>query len=125
METLLEILLTFAIIGGLAFVVAQMSRDRDIGFWTLFAVSAFFTPFVGVIVGLLSKKKRDPNQPPPPSQIKQEQDKFWDRFMPNNETGDSVPPPPPSSNRNSSHRNRNKNKEGQTKDRTSRGGISI
>lgn len=120
METLLEILLTFAIIGGLAFVVAQMSRDRDIGFWTLFAVSAFFTPFVGVIVGLLSKKKRDPNQPPPPNQTKQEQDKFWDRFMTNNETGDSVPPPPPSSNR-----NRQKDRADQTKDRSSRGGISI
>ena len=101
METLLEILFTFAIIGGMAYVVAQMSRDREIGFWTLFAVSAFFTPFVGVIVGLLSKRKRSPEEIRHQEQPEPDQDKFWSRFMPGKDGQDenATPPPPAPKNR--------------------------
>ena len=85
METLLEILLTFGFILGLAYIVAQMSRDREIGFWTLFAVSTFFTPFIGVIVGLLSKKKKDPNTLGEKHVSQEDNEKFWSRFMPDND----------------------------------------
>lgn len=83
-------LVFFAIWGGMAFVVAQMSRDREIGFWTLFAVSLFFTPFIGVIAGLMSRKKRPVgNAPPTPTQTPEPtpepdigNDPFWKRFAP-------------------------------------------
>lgn len=94
MDTILDFLLTFFVLGGMAFLVAQMSKEREIGFWTLFAISVFFTPFIGIIVGLLSKKKRNPNAPPEQVDVKETQDKFWDRFMPKKETDNVTPPAP-------------------------------
>lgn len=95
MDTLLDFLLTFAVLGGMAFLVAQMSKDREVGFWTLFVVSVFLTPFIGIFVALVSKKKRNPNAPPGPVDVKGAQDKFWDRFMPNkNDDKNDMPPHP-------------------------------
>ena len=84
METILDFLLTFAILGGMAFIVAQMSKDREIGFWTLFAISVFLTPFVGIFVALVSKRKRGagPGVQVEPESIKETQSKFWERFTP-------------------------------------------
>jgi amino acid transporter len=84
METLLDFLLTFAVLGGMAFLVAQMSKDREIGFWTLFVVSVFLTPFVGIFVALLSKRKRGAGSGVnvQSESIKETQSKFWERFTP-------------------------------------------
>jgi amino acid transporter len=84
METLIDFMLTFAVLGGMAFLVAQMSKDREIGFWTLFVVSVFLTPFIGIFVALLSKRKRGAGSGTDvqSESIKETQSKFWERFMP-------------------------------------------
>ena len=100
MDTILDFLLTFGILGGMAFIVAQMSKDRDIGFWTLFAISVFLTPFIGIFVALISKKRRSvvPGVQVDPENVKETQSKFWQRFAPkrdedeNDDSGNSPPP---------------------------------
>lgn len=97
MDTILDFLLTFLVLGGMAFLVAQMSKDREVGFWTLFVVSVFFTPFIGILVALLSRKKRNPYAVHERGDAKETQSKFWERFMPNkdeNENYDSNNAPP-------------------------------
>lgn len=76
---LMEFLFIFAILGGMAFLVAQMSKERNVGFWTLFAISVFLTPFAGILVGLLAGRRKNPNEP---VNVKEAQGKFWERFMP-------------------------------------------
>ncbi len=94
---LMEFIFIFAILGGMAFLVAQMSKERNVGFWTLFVLSVFLTPFAGILVGLLAGKRKNPNEPP--TNIKEAQGKFWERFMPNSDGKENQnrknPPPPP------------------------------
>jgi hypothetical protein len=80
MDTIIDFLLTFLVLGGMAFLVAQMSKDREVGFWTLFVISVFLTPFVGIFVALLSKRKRGAGTES--ENINETQSKFWQRFMP-------------------------------------------
>lgn len=57
MEGLLDTLLLLGFICGCAFLVAQLSKEKDIGFWTLFVTSVFLTPFVGLLIGLIAKRR--------------------------------------------------------------------
>jgi hypothetical protein len=84
METMLEIFCFFLVFGAMAFIVALMSKEREIGFWTLFAISLFLTPFVGVFAALLSRKKRGAGAGVQVGgeEIKETQSKFWERFTP-------------------------------------------
>jgi len=45
---------------GVTVSVALIGKQRQIGFWQLFVVSLLFTPFVGIVVGLNSKKLGNP-----------------------------------------------------------------
>lgn len=57
MEDFLDTLLLLGFLLGCAYVVAQMSKEKDVGFWTLFVTSLFLTPFVGLFIGLISKRR--------------------------------------------------------------------
>ena len=57
MEDFLDTLFMIGFWCGLAYLVAQMSKEKDIGFWTLFVTSFFLTPFVGLIMGLVVKRR--------------------------------------------------------------------
>jgi len=59
METILIVLLLV----GFSFLVAQMSKEKDIGFWTLFAICMIFSPMVGLIVALFKKKRVSDQEP--------------------------------------------------------------
>lgn len=52
-----ELLIMFAVFLGFSLIVANMSKERDIGFWTLLAISFLLTPIIALIVGLCAKKK--------------------------------------------------------------------
>lgn len=49
--------LTFGLLIGMCFVIAQMSKEKEVGFWTLFSISLLFSPIVGLIYGLTRKNK--------------------------------------------------------------------
>lgn len=51
------IFLTFGLLIGMCFVIAQMSKEKDVGFWTLFSISLLLSPIVGLIYGLTRKNK--------------------------------------------------------------------
>ena len=53
----MEMIFALGIMVGFSLLVAQMSKEKDIGFWTLFACSLMLTPLVGLIIGLFAKKK--------------------------------------------------------------------
>ena len=57
MEDFLDTLFRIGFLIGCAYIVAQMSKEKDIGFWTLFVTSLFLTPFVGLLIGLLAKRR--------------------------------------------------------------------
>lgn len=57
MEDFFDTIMIFGTLAGFSLLVAQMSKEKDVGFWTLFATSMLFTPFVGLLIGLLSKRK--------------------------------------------------------------------
>lgn len=57
MEDFLEIVLSLGIMVGFSLLVAQMSKEKDIGFWTLFAIGMLLTPLVSLVVGLVSKRR--------------------------------------------------------------------
>ena len=57
MEDFMEMIFALGIMVGFSLLVAQMSKEKDIGFWTLFACSLMLTPLVGLIIGLFAKKK--------------------------------------------------------------------
>ena len=42
---------------GLAALVGQLGKNREIGFGWSFALSLFLSPIIGLIITLLSKKK--------------------------------------------------------------------
>ena len=54
----MEMILALVIMVGFSLLVAQMSKEKDIGFWTLFACSLMLTPLVGLIIGLFAKKRQ-------------------------------------------------------------------
>lgn len=91
---LMEFVFIFAILGGMAFLVAQMSKERNVGFWTLFAISVFLTPFVGILVALVSGRKKSA-VPSQDTSHKQAQSNFWDNFMKDRKNDKTPPPPPP------------------------------
>lgn len=53
----MELLIMFLVFLGFSLVVANISKERDIGFWTLLAVCFLLTPIIGLIVGLCARKK--------------------------------------------------------------------
>ena len=73
----MEIIFALIIMVGFSLLVAQMSKEKDIGFWTLFACSLILTPLVGLIVGLFAKKKQKEGEVIMPSP---EQESFLSRF---------------------------------------------
>lgn len=58
---MMDMLIMLGIYVGFSLMVAQISKEKDVGFWTLFSVSMVLTPMVGLLVGLFSKRKQ--NQP--------------------------------------------------------------
>lgn len=78
MEDFFELVLSLGILIGFSLLVAQMSKEKDIGFWTLFGCCLIFTPLVGLIIGLVAKRKQDNGgMYMPPT----EQEGFLSRFM--------------------------------------------
>ena len=53
----MDLLIMFLVFLGISLVVANLSKERDIGFWTLLAICFIFTPIVALLVALLSKKR--------------------------------------------------------------------
>jgi len=76
MEDFLDTLLLLGFLLGCAYVVAQMSKEKDVGFWTLFVTSLFLTPFVGLFIGLISKRRLKEGEV-----STQAQEGFLSRFM--------------------------------------------
>lgn len=76
MEDFLDTLLLLGFLLGCAYVVAQMSKEKDVGFWTLFVTSLFLTPFVGLFIGLISKRRLKEGEV-----STQSQEGFLSRFM--------------------------------------------
>jgi hypothetical protein len=77
MEDFMEMIFAIGIMVGFSLLVAQMSKEKDIGFWTLFACSLLLTPLVGLIIGLFAKKKQKEGEVIMPSP---EQESFLSRF---------------------------------------------
>lgn len=55
--------------------VAISGNGKNVGYWGVFFISLFLSPVIGLIVGLVSSRKKDPviitnvyQQPPPPQQ---------------------------------------------------------
>ena len=71
-------IIALGIMVGFSLLVAQMSKEKDVGFWTLFACSMLLTPFVGLFIGLISKSKRKDGEV---VTIPTEQEGFLSRFM--------------------------------------------
>lgn len=59
MESVLDVILTLGIFTGASLAVALMSKERKVGFWTLFSISLILTPFVGIALGMLSQKRKE------------------------------------------------------------------
>lgn len=53
------VFLSVLIVIAMSFAIAQMSKEKEIGFWTLFAISIVFSPLVGLIVGLTRKNRNE------------------------------------------------------------------
>ena len=82
MEDFLDTMFLLGLVCGFAFLVAQMSKEKDIGFWTLFVTSIFLTPFVGLLLGLIAKRKPKEGSVNISSQEANEsQNSFLSRFM--------------------------------------------
>ena len=82
MEDFLDTMFLLGLLCGFAFLVAQMSKEKDIGFWTLFVTSIFLTPFVGLLLGLIAKRKPKEGSVNISSQEANEsQNSFLSRFM--------------------------------------------
>jgi hypothetical protein len=80
MEDFLEIVLSLGLMVGFCLLVAQMSKEKDIGFWTLFAVGMLLTPLVSLVVGLVAKKRLKEGEIPASSST-ETQEGFLSRFM--------------------------------------------
>jgi hypothetical protein len=84
MEDFMEMIFALAIMVGFSLLVAQMSKEKDIGFWTLFACSLLLTPFVGLIIGLFAKKRQKEGELVMPNASQQS---FLSRFTSNKRYG--------------------------------------
>lgn len=78
MEDFLEVILSLGIMVGFSLLVAQMSKEKDIGFWTLFAIGMLLTPLVSLVVGLVSKRRDRQNVV---NTSNETQEGFLSRFM--------------------------------------------
>ncbi|MFM7901955.1 MAG: hypothetical protein ACKPAD_08205 [Bacteroidota bacterium] len=54
----MEIIILFLLYIGVSWAVANISKEREIGFWTLMATSFILTPIVALLIGLFAKKKK-------------------------------------------------------------------
>lgn len=79
MEDFFDTILIFGTLAGFSYLVAQMSKEKDVGFWTLFATSMLFTPFVGLLIGLFAKRRRTQSDYTPKST--EESKNFLSKFM--------------------------------------------
>ena len=59
---MMDMFIMLCIYVGFSLMVAQISKEKDIGFWTLFSVSMILTPMVGLIIGLFAKRKQAQSQ---------------------------------------------------------------
>lgn len=55
------LILSLLIYIGMCYVVAQMSKEKDVGFWSLLSISILFSPMIGMIYGLTRKNKNEKN----------------------------------------------------------------
>jgi hypothetical protein len=82
MEDFLDTMFLLGLVCGFAFLVAQMSKEKDIGFWTLFVTSIFLTPFVGLLLGLIAKRKpKEGSVNISNQEANESQNSFLSRFM--------------------------------------------
>ncbi len=82
MEEFMDIMFLLGLMCGFAFLVAQMSKEKDIGFWTLFVTSLLLTPFVGLIIGLIAKRKpKEGSVNISNQEANESQSSFLSRFM--------------------------------------------